>query len=170
MTIDSVTSLHPMYWSLSAAGARIKLLSAHAQPTASLLSYSALKESSRISTICAVPSGTLSAALSLQQFHSITSTVANAVNNLHVVRPPIVASLSTLCTTPQSRRQVHDVLGAAESVPPISDSEVTRGPMTRPATLSSSATLSSNSTDFSNSSSNNTTRQAWRSASRGSVC
>ena len=54
---------------------------------------------------------------------------------------------------PQSRRQIHDVLSAAESVPPISDSEVTCGPMTRPATLSSSATSSSNSTDFSSSSS-----------------
>jgi len=54
---------------------------------------------------------------------------------------------------PQSRRQVHDVLSAAESVPPISDSEVTCGPMTRPATLSSSATASSNLTDFSSSSS-----------------
>ena len=41
---------------------------------------------------------------------------------------------------PQSRRQVHDVLSAAESVPPILDSEVTCGPTTRPATLSSSAT------------------------------
>jgi len=39
---------------------------------------------------------------------------------------------------PQSRRQVHDVLSAAESVPPILDPEVTCGPMTRPATLSSS--------------------------------
>ena len=48
---------------------------------------------------------------------------------------------------PQSRRQVYDVLCAVESVPPISDSEVTCGPMTRPATLSSSATSSSNSTD-----------------------
>jgi len=37
-------------------------------------------------------------------------------------------------------------------VPPISDPEVTCGPMTRPATLSSSATSSSNSTDFSSSS------------------
>jgi len=54
---------------------------------------------------------------------------------------------------PQSRRQVHDVLSAAESVPPISDSEVTCGPTTRPATLSSSATSSSSSTDFSSSSS-----------------
>ena len=54
---------------------------------------------------------------------------------------------------PQSWRQVHDVLSAAESVPLISDSEVTCGPMTRPATLSSSATSSSNSTDFSSSSS-----------------
>ena len=30
---------------------------------------------------------------------------------------------------PRSRRQVHDVLSAAESVPPISDSEVPCGPM-----------------------------------------
>ena len=50
---------------------------------------------------------------------------------------------------PQSRRQVHDVLSAVESVHPISDSEITCGPMTRPATLSSSATSSSNLTDFS---------------------
>ena len=54
---------------------------------------------------------------------------------------------------PQSRRQAHDVLSAAESVPAISDSEVTCGPVTKPATLSSSATSSSNSTDFSSSSS-----------------
>jgi len=52
----------------------------------------------------------------------------------------------------QSQRQVHDVLSAAESVPPISDSGVTCGPMSRPATLSSSATSSANSTDFSSSS------------------
>jgi len=45
----------------------------------------------------------------------------------------------------RSRRHVHDVLSAVESVLPISDYEVTCGPMTRPATLSSSAT--SNSTD-----------------------
>jgi len=57
----------------------------------------------------------------------------------------------------QSQRQVHDVLSAAESVPPISDSEVTCGPVTRPATLSSSATSSSNSTDFSSSSSSSST-------------
>jgi len=49
----------------------------------------------------------------------------------------------------QSRRQALDVLSAAESVLPISDSEVTCGLMTRPATLNSSATSSSNSTDFS---------------------
>jgi len=61
---------------------------------------------------------------------------------------------------PQSRRQVHDVLSAAESVRPISDSEVTCGPKTRPATLSSSATSSSNSTDFSSSSSS----RVWGSA------
>jgi len=48
---------------------------------------------------------------------------------------------------PQSRRQVHDVLSAAESVPPISDYEVTCGPTTRPATLSSSATSSSSELD-----------------------
>jgi len=54
---------------------------------------------------------------------------------------------------PQSRGQALDVPSAAESVFPISDSEVTCGPMTRPATLSSSATSSSNSTDFSSSSS-----------------
>ena len=60
---------------------------------------------------------------------------------------------------PQSRRQVHDVLSAAEFVPPISDSEVTCGPTTRPATLSSSATSSSNSTDFSSSSSSSSSGQ-----------
>ena len=54
---------------------------------------------------------------------------------------------------PQSRRQALDVLSAAESVLPISDSEVTCGPMARPATPNSSATSSSNSTDFSSSSS-----------------
>ena len=37
---------------------------------------------------------------------------------------------------------VHDVPRAAESVRPISDSEVTRGHVTRPATLSSNATSS----------------------------
>ena len=36
---------------------------------------------------------------------------------------------------PQSRRQALDVLSAAESVLPISDSEVTCGPMAKPATL-----------------------------------
>jgi len=60
---------------------------------------------------------------------------------------------------PQSWRQVHDVLSAAESVPLISDSEVTRGPTTRPATLSS-ATSSSNSTDFSSSSSSSNVTRA----------
>jgi len=34
-----------------------------------------------------------------------------------------------------SRRQALDVLSAAESVLPISDSEVTCGPMAKPATL-----------------------------------
>jgi len=36
---------------------------------------------------------------------------------------------------PQSQRQVHDVLSAAESMPPISDSGVTCSPMTRPEHL-----------------------------------
>ena len=65
---------------------------------------------------------------------------------------------------PQSRRQVRDVLRAVESVPPISDSEVTCGPMTRPATLSSSATSSSNSTDFSSSSSSSSRLQLHHSS------
>jgi len=62
---------------------------------------------------------------------------------------------------PQSRRQVHDVLSAAESVRPIADSEVTCGPMTRPTTLSSSATSSSSSTDFSSSSSSSKPLKLW---------
>ena len=68
---------------------------------------------------------------------------------------PLKNDVQLVTQLPQSRRQVHDVLSAAESahVPPISDSEVTCGPMTRPATLSSSATSSSSSTDFSSSSS-----------------
>ena len=67
---------------------------------------------------------------------------------------PLKNDVQLVTQFPQSRRQALDVLSAAESVPPISDSEVTRGPTTRPATLSSSATSSSNSTDFSSSSSN----------------
>jgi len=66
---------------------------------------------------------------------------------------PLKNDVQPVTQLPRSRRQVHDVLSAAESVPPISDSEVTCGPMTRPATLSSIATSSSNSTDFSSSSS-----------------
>ena len=66
---------------------------------------------------------------------------------------PLKNDVQPVTQLPQSRRQVHDVLSAAESVPPISDSEVTCGPVTRPATFSSSATSSSNSTDFSSSSS-----------------
>jgi len=62
---------------------------------------------------------------------------------------PLKNDVQLVTQLPQSRRQVHDVLSAAESVRPISDSEVTCVPMTRPATLSSSATSSSNSTDFS---------------------
>ena len=65
---------------------------------------------------------------------------------------PLMNDVQPVTQLPQSRRQVRDVLSAAESVPPISDSEVACGPMTRPATLSGSATSSSNSTDFSNSS------------------
>jgi len=68
---------------------------------------------------------------------------------------PLKNDMQPVTQLPQSRRQVHDVLSAAESVSPISDSEVTYGPMTRPATLSSSATSLSNSTDFSSSSSIN---------------
>ena len=60
---------------------------------------------------------------------------------------PLKKDVQLVTQLPQSRRQVYDVLSAAESVPPISDSEVPCGPMTRPATLSSSATSSSNSTD-----------------------
>ena len=66
---------------------------------------------------------------------------------------PLKNDLQPVTQLPQSRRQVHDVLSAAEPVPPISDSEVTCGPMIRPTTLGSSATSSSNSTDFSSSSS-----------------
>jgi len=65
---------------------------------------------------------------------------------------PLKNDMQPVTQLPQSRRQVHDVLSAAESVPPISYSEVTCGPMTRPATLNSSATSSLNSTDFSSSS------------------
>jgi len=67
---------------------------------------------------------------------------------------PLKKDVQLVTQFPQSRRQALDVLSAAESVLPISDSEVTCGPMTRPATLNSSATSSSNSTDFSSSSSN----------------
>jgi len=66
---------------------------------------------------------------------------------------PLKNDVQLVTQLPQSRRQVHDVPSAGDSVPPISDSEVPCGPMTRPATLSSSATSSSNSTDFSSSSS-----------------
>ena len=68
---------------------------------------------------------------------------------------PLKNDLQLVTQFPQSRRQALDVLSAVESVLSISDSEVTCGPMTRPATLNSSATSSSNSTDFSSSSSNN---------------
>ena len=71
---------------------------------------------------------------------------------------PLKNDVQPVTQLPQSRRQALDVLSAAESVPPISDSEVTRGPMTRPATLNSSATSSSNSTDFSSSSSSSSSR------------
>ena len=66
---------------------------------------------------------------------------------------PLKNDVQLVTQLPQSLRQVHDVLSAAESVPPISDSEVTCGPTTRPATLSSSAMSSSYSMDFSSSSS-----------------
>jgi len=65
---------------------------------------------------------------------------------------PLKNDVQPVTQLPRSRRQVHDVVSAAESVPPSSDSEVTCGPMTRPATFSSSATSASNSTDFSSSS------------------
>ena len=65
---------------------------------------------------------------------------------------PLKNDVQLVTQFPQSPRQALDVLSAAESVLPISDSEVTCGPMTRPATLNSSATSSSNSTDFSSSS------------------
>ena len=70
---------------------------------------------------------------------------------------PLKNDVQLVTQFPQSRRQALDVLSAAESVLPIADSEVTCGPMTRPATLNSSATSSSNSTDFSSSSS----RELW---------
>jgi len=57
---------------------------------------------------------------------------------------PLKNDVQLVTQFPQSRRQALDVLSAAESELPISDSEVTCGPMTRPATLSSSATSSSN--------------------------
>jgi len=60
---------------------------------------------------------------------------------------PLKKDVQLVTQLQRSRRHVHDVLNAAESVLPISDYEVTCGPMTRPATLSSSATSSSNSTD-----------------------
>ena len=66
---------------------------------------------------------------------------------------PLKNDVQFVTQFPQSRRQALDVLSAAESVLPISDSEVTCGPMAKPATLNSSATSSSNSTDFSSSSS-----------------
>ena len=66
---------------------------------------------------------------------------------------PLKNDVQLVTQLPQSRRQALDVLSAAESVLPISDSEVTCGHTTRPATLNSSATSSSNSTDFSSSSS-----------------
>ena len=66
---------------------------------------------------------------------------------------PLKNDVQLVTQFPQSRRQALDVLSAAECVLPISDSEVTCGPMARPATRNSSATSSSNSTDFSSSSS-----------------
>jgi len=68
---------------------------------------------------------------------------------------PLKNDVQLVTQLPQSQRQVQIVPSAAESVPLISDSKVTCGPMTRPATLSSSAMSSSNSTDFSSSSSSN---------------
>jgi len=62
---------------------------------------------------------------------------------------PLKNDVQPVTQLPQSQRQVHDVFSAAESMPPISDSGVTCGPMSRAATLSSSATSSSSSTDFS---------------------
>ena len=57
---------------------------------------------------------------------------------------PLKNDVQLVTQFPQSRRQALDVLSAAESLLPISDSEVTCGPMARPATLNSSATSSSN--------------------------
>ena len=48
---------------------------------------------------------------------------------------PLKNDVQLVTQFPQSRRQALDVLSAVESVLPISDSEVTCGPMTRPATL-----------------------------------
>ena len=45
---------------------------------------------------------------------------------------PLKNDVQLVTQLPQSRRQVHDVLSTAESVLPISDSEVTCGPTTRP--------------------------------------
>jgi len=82
-----------------------------------------------------------------------------------LVVPGLKNDVQLVTQFPQSRRQALDVLSAAESVLPISDSEVTRGPMARPATLNSSATSSSNSTDFSSSSSS--TRWSGKEISTG---
>jgi len=48
---------------------------------------------------------------------------------------PLKNDVQLVTQFPQSRRQALGVLSAAESLLPISDSEVTFGPMTRPATF-----------------------------------
>jgi len=63
------------------------------------------------------------------------------------------AAHHTASTKPKTGPRCPWCSGAAESVTPISDSVVTCGPMSRPATLSSSAMSSLNSADFSSSNS-----------------
>ena len=48
---------------------------------------------------------------------------------------PLKNDVQLVTQFPQSRRQALDVLSAAESVLPISNSEVRCGPTTRPATV-----------------------------------
>ena len=83
---------------------------------------------------------------------------------------PLKNDVQLVTQFPQSRRQALDVLSVAESVLPISDSEVTCGPMTRPATLNNSATSSSNPADFSSSSSSNVQQFPLHAQCSGNVC
>ena len=55
--------------------------------------------------------------------------LVNCARDLYPGSLPLKNGEQPITQLPQSRRQVHDVLSAAESVPPISDSEVTSGPM-----------------------------------------